>query len=733
MLHQGVMKNFRSLLLLVLVFRLPLLVGQDMSYISIDDGVLVLDNGIIHREVKFEGDAGRIATTELRFSDEDFNYMSSADPSYEFRLNIFNIALSGLNQWDFKDSEIANEESGGQEAILKFRGYGIMAELELQLRYTIYPDLPVISKKIAIQNLGDQEIMLEGIDVEALSLYAFVASAEVYTQYSRYKHIGPYEGDWNDPLLALHFPETERGVLMGNEAPGVLKRIAYTKEANDLCAGLTHPGQEYPFRKWLKTGETFTAPEVFLLLYRDEKSPYKALNFTLPGYLKKHMGLKIFEDADKPVFVYNTWNPFRQEIDALLIAELAAAAGDCGIREFVIDDGWQTNRYTDKDNSFPGYTQVGDYIVDKDKFPNGLEPVMDKIKEEGMTPGLWLSIGSGSTDSDVYRKHPEWFVRDQQGKAVNLQSPADTTMYTACLSTGWKDYIRDVILSLEKSNGLTYAKLDFATVTSAYVSNPAISACYAEDHAGHRDHPESFYANYNGLFHLFDEIKQAAPDLYIDCTFETQGKLHLIDYAFMKHAEANWLSNIEEATPAGALRVRHLAWQRTPALPASSLVAGNLQLDSDDLEFDFFSLLGTFPIMLGDIRQVSDASRQWLKSWSLWIEKMQEKYDYLSYRQDLRGYGEPAEGRWDGWQRINTENKSGGIAGVFRQGSAESSRMVTIEGLEDSEAYNVISASDGALIGSYTGIELREEGFRVKMDRPYQGKLFEIEGVGGTL
>ncbi len=47
---------------------------------------------------------------------------------------------------------------------------------------------------------------------------------------------------------------------------------------------------------------------------------------------------------------------------------------------------------------------------------------------------------------------------------------------------------------------------------------------------------------------------------------------------------------------------------------------------------------------------------------------MQDRHDYMMYRQDLAGFGEPQEGQWDGFQRINTDTKSGGIVGVFRQG-----------------------------------------------------------------
>ncbi|MEA3461449.1 MAG: alpha/beta hydrolase, partial [Bacteroidota bacterium] len=158
-------------------------------------------------------------------------------------------------------------------------------------------------------------------------------------------------------------------------------------------------------------------------------------------------------------------------------------------------------------------------------------------------------------------------------------------------------------------------------------------------------------------------------------------------------------------------------------------VLGNLALDSKNLEFDFLSLVGTLPIMLGDPRKLSDNERKMLKSWSTWLRKMQETYDYMVYRQDLPCFGEPTEGHWDGWARINTDTQEGGIIGVFRQGAIEEGRLITINWLKADEIYAVINARDGDIIKEMTGDQLKNEGFRVSMEREYQGKLFEIKKI----
>jgi len=174
------------------------------------------------------------------------------------------------------------------------------------------------------------------------------------------------------------------------------------------------------------------------------------------------------------------------------------------------------------------------------------------------------------------------------------------------------------------------------------------------------------------------------------------------------------------------LRVRQMAWWRTPALPASSLVLGNLALDDPEFEFCLKSLIGTFPIVLGDPRKIPMEKRAEIKKWAVWLEKMQSKYDYMSYRRDLAGFGEPKEGSWDGWQRINFQTQKGGIFGVFRQNAMEKSRIVFLKDLVPDKIYSIKQAPENKLIKKASGKELMQKGLEFKMEKLYDGKIFEV-------
>ncbi|MGW8256854.1 MAG: hypothetical protein ACWGMZ_05155, partial [Thermoguttaceae bacterium] len=133
----------------------------------------------------------------------------------------------------------------------------------------------------------------------------------------------------------------------------------------------------------------------------------------------------------------------------------------------------------------------------------------------------------------------------------------------------------------------------------------------------------------------------------------------------------------------------------------------------------FESLVGSLPIMLGDPRQISNADRQKLRAWSEWIEHMQAHYNYMMFRQDLPGFGEPVEGSWDGWARLNTSTKHGGIVGVFRQGGFERERQVSLPGLDPKTTYLIRLSPSGKIVRKLTGRQLHEDAWTTNTTAGY--------------
>jgi alpha-galactosidase len=678
-------------------------------YASWTGNELKLNNGLVERTIKLPAQTGGFVTTLYKPVTGDFNYFGDVCTDFQFELG--NRVYSGKGDWALTGIKRYTDSRGGDGAAVTLLSADKRVELAVQ--FLLYPGSPAVRKNLVIKNLSGGEVKLESVDVEKLEVTGYWAPtfSWVCHDYGRRRSIGPYDGDMQDALVIVHNSDWQQGVVIGNEAPGVVKHTSVFWEGLNICSGLTHKDARYPFRKYLKPGENFETPQVFTMVYNGHKDPDEILNTAVPDFVNKFMGIRLSQLAHKPTFVYNTWVPFNANINEKLVMELAKAAAAAGMKEFVIDDGWQDS--------------YGDWGIDKKKFPKGLKPVFDYIKSLGMKPGLWISIGSASPNSKVFKAHPEWFVRDKNGKLASIHEENDHNRVTACFSTGWYDYIKGILLKLSVDYGLEYMKLDFAVVTSPYIYNHTESGCYATDHPGHKDHNESLYANYTQVYKLFDELHAAKPDLFIDCTFEATGGLQLIDYAMLKHAEGNWLSNYNGPGEKVDLRVRNMAWWRSPAIPATALVIGNPEMQDSTWELHLKSLAGALPIMLGDPRQLLATDLAKYRAIADWLQLMDSRYQVMNYRQDLPGFGEPMEGMWDGFERINTETRAGGIIGVFRQGAAEGKRLVTINGLDPLKSYTV-KQMDGKIIAAKTGEELKADGFDIELDKIFDGELFEI-------
>ncbi|WP_309083729.1 alpha-galactosidase [Chelativorans sp.] len=61
-----------------------------------------------------------------------------------------------------------------------------------------------------------------------------------------------------------------------------------------------------------------------------------------------------------------------------------------------------------------GFTpEMGDWLETRPSFPGGMKPVMDKAREAGFTPGLWIAPFMVGNRSKLFAAHPDWVVRDR--------------------------------------------------------------------------------------------------------------------------------------------------------------------------------------------------------------------------------------------------------------------------------------------------------------------------------
>ena len=51
---------------------------------------------------------------------------------------------------------------------------------------------------------------------------------------------------------------------------------------------------------------------------------------------------------------------------------------------------------------------LGDWEPNKEKFPNGIKLLAEKINDTGMLFGIWVEPEMINVESDLYRRHQDW-------------------------------------------------------------------------------------------------------------------------------------------------------------------------------------------------------------------------------------------------------------------------------------------------------------------------------------
>jgi len=112
-----------------------------------------------------------------------------------------------------------------------------------------------------------------------------------------------------------------------------------------------------------------------------------------------------------------------------------------------LDDGYQS--------------ALGDWLECNEHFPNGLKFLAEKIISAGFKPALWLAPFMVEEHSNLYAKHPDWMIKDKNGRALwPVKWRGARVAVLDCSIPAVQDWLRMVFGTLA-SWGYEYVKLDF--------------------------------------------------------------------------------------------------------------------------------------------------------------------------------------------------------------------------------------------------------------------------------
>lgn len=293
----------------------------------------------------------------------------------------------------------------------------------------------------------------------------------------------------------------------------------------------------------------------------------------------------------------NVWEAvyFDHRLDKLVA--LADAAAEIGVERFVLDDGWFGARRDD-------YAGLGDWVVSKDVWPDGLGPLVQAVNDRGMEFGLWFEGEMVNPNSDLYRAHPEWIL--QAGGRV---PPEFRNQQVLDLShPGAFEHVFNQVHAILGEYNIAYIKWDHNRVLTeaAHLGRPTV-----------RKQTEAIYR-------MFDQLKAAHPGLEIESCASGGGR---IDLEMINHADRFWTSDNNDAHERQSIQ-RHTTIVIPPEMLGTHIGPTKAHSTGRTLSVSFrgATALWGHAGLEWDLTEATDAQKAELKGW---IDYFKTNRDFL--------------------------------------------------------------------------------------------------------
>ena len=213
----------------------------------------------------------------------------------------------------------------------------------------------------------------------------------------------------------------------------------------------------------------------------------------------------------------NVWEAIDFDHDDEKIKAIVDAAAEVGVERFVLDDGWFHLRRHDQ-------AGLGDWVVDKSVWPDGLGPIIKYINEKGMEFGLWFEGEMVNPDSDLYRAHPEWILHE----AGRTPPPARHQQVLDITHPGAFEHVLGQVDAILTEYNIAYIKWDHnrMIIDGGHLGQAALHNQAA------------------AIYRLFAELKKRHPKLEIESCASGGGR---IDLGVIDYVDRFWTSDNNDA------------------------------------------------------------------------------------------------------------------------------------------------------------------------------------------
>lgn len=577
-------------------------------------------------------------------------------------------------------------------------------DLYVRLLYGVFEDYDMITRAVVVENGTKQDVKLSRV----MSTCVDFSEADLDLIHFYGKHTGERQLERLPLFHGIAELRSTRGTSSHQHNPFVIAAGKDTNEDMGECYGLSllYSGgfhmqaetdqinqvrlvmgiDDSDFLWTLCPGESFVAPEV-CMTYSD--GGLGKLSHAIHDGLHRHLIRSPWKDKRRPVLV-NNWEATYFNFNGKILLDIAREAAGMDLDMLVLDDGWFGKRENDDSG-------LGDWFVNEKKLGCSLKELADKVRDLGLSFGLWFEPEMISEDSDLYRTHPDWAMVVPGREPIRGRNQLVLDMSREDVVA----YLKERLFAIMDSADIGYIKWDMnRSLALAY------GALFPRERQGELRHRYVL-----GLYEVMEALLTRYPDLLLEGCSGGGGRF---DAGMLYYAPQIWCSDNTDAIE--RLRIHYGTSFGYPM----STVAAHVSVCPNEQNGrvtplktrGICAMQGAFGYEL-NLCEMSDEEKEQVKEQ---VKTFKEHYKLFQFG-DYYRIASPFENRdFTAWEYADREGKEACLSVVYTDLHANPApHIVKFKGLCKEKTYKV--ARDGELLGEFSGAALMNGGLLLPMPK----------------
>ncbi len=252
-------------------------------------------------------------------------------------------------------------------------------------------------------------------------------------------------------------------------------------------------------------------------------------------------------DKERKILL-NSWEGVYFDINEQGMDRMMQDIASMGGELFVMDDGWFGVKYPRKNDS----SSLGDWMVDTNKLPNGINGLLESARKHGVKFGIWIEPEMTNTVSEFYEKHPDYVIKAPNRDVVKGRGGTQLVLDMA------NPKVQDVVFHIVDTLMTKYPDIDYIKWDA---NAPVMSHGSQYQTADNQSH---LYIGYHeGLKKALERIRAKYPDVTIQLCASGGGR---VNWGLLPWFDEFWTSDNTDA-----LQRIYMQWGTSAFFPAIAM------------------------------------------------------------------------------------------------------------------------------------------------------------------